>query len=49
MNTLFTPYDLAGLSLPNRFVMAPMTRSRSANGMPDVLTELYYKRARKTR
>lgn len=42
MNTLFTPYDLAGLPLPNRFVMAPMTRSRSANGVPDVLTELYY-------
>ncbi|CAM4395126.1 N-ethylmaleimide reductase [Comamonas aquatilis] len=42
MNPLFTPYDLAGLSLPNRFVMAPMTRSRSANGVPDVLTELYY-------
>ncbi|MEG1736440.1 MAG: alkene reductase, partial [Comamonas sp.] len=42
MNPLFTPYNLAGLSLPNRFVMAPMTRSRSANGVPDVLTELYY-------
>lgn len=42
MNQLFTPYGLAGLSLPNRFVMAPMTRSRSANGVPDVLTEVYY-------
>ena len=38
MNNLFTPYDLAGLTLPNRAVMAPMTRSRTANGVPDVLT-----------
>lgn len=42
MNPLFTPYDLAGLGLPNRLVMAPMTRSRTANGVPDVLTERYY-------
>lgn len=42
MNTLFTPYDLAGLRLPNRLVMAPMTRSRAANGVPDALTERYY-------
>ena len=42
MNQLFSPYDLAGLSLPNRFVMAPMTRSRAANGVPDILTERYY-------
>lgn len=42
MNKLFTPYDLAGLRLPNRAVMAPMTRSRAANGVPDVLTERYY-------
>ncbi len=42
MNQLFTSYDLAGLSLPNRVVMAPMTRSRAANGVPDVLTERYY-------
>lgn len=42
MNPLFTPYDLAGLCLSNRVVMAPMTRSRAANGVPDVLTERYY-------
>ena len=42
MNNLFTPYDLAGLTLPNRAVMAPITRSRTANGVPDVLTERYY-------
>jgi N-ethylmaleimide reductase len=42
MNKLFSQYDLAGLELPNRTVMAPMTRSRAANGVPDVLTERYY-------
>lgn len=29
--TLFDPYDLNGLQLQNRMVMAPMTRSRAAN------------------
>lgn len=42
MTTLFDRYDLAGLPLANRAVMAPMTRSRAANGVPDVLTERYY-------
>ena len=42
MKYLFKSYELEGLSLPNRFVMAPMTRSRSANGVPDILTERYY-------
>ena len=40
---LFTPFDLAGLTLPNRFVMSPMTRSRApASGVPDELTARYY-------
>ena len=39
---LFNSYDLAGLDMPNRIVMAPMTRSRAANGVADVLTERYY-------
>jgi len=42
--TIFDPFNLKGLSLNNRMVMAPMTRSRSAN--PDntatELTALYY-------
>jgi 2,4-dienoyl-CoA reductase-like NADH-dependent reductase (Old Yellow Enzyme family) len=42
MNHLFTPYNLAGLDLANRIVMAPMTRARAANGVADVLTERYY-------
>ena len=32
--SLFETFDLAGLQLPNRIVMAPMTRSRSPNGIP---------------
>jgi N-ethylmaleimide reductase len=42
MNPLFDSLDLNGLNLPNRVVMAPMTRSRAANGVPDILTERYY-------
>jgi hypothetical protein len=29
---LFTPFDLRGLKLSNRIVMAPMTRSRATHG-----------------
>ncbi len=32
MTTLFTSYRLGSLSLPNRMVMAPMTRVRAAAG-----------------
>lgn len=42
MSQLFTPYDLAGLPLPNRVVMAPMTRSRAVTGAPDAQTAIYY-------
>lgn len=42
MSPLFEPYDLAGLTLPNRMVMAPMTRSRAADGIPDGETTRYY-------
>lgn len=42
MSQLFTPYDLAGLTLPNRVVMAPMTRSRARSGVPDAHTARYY-------
>lgn len=42
MSKLFSSYDMAGLNLANRAVMAPMTRSRAANGVADVLTERYY-------
>lgn len=42
MNDLFKPFDLAGLRLRNRVVMAPMTRSRATNDVADELTALYY-------
>jgi len=39
----FSPFTLAGLQLPNRLVMAPMTRSRAyVDGIPSSLTALYY-------
>lgn len=42
---IFEPYSLNGLRLNNRIVMAPMTRSRSANpgNVATDLTALYYK------
>ncbi|HRO58675.1 MAG TPA: alkene reductase [Burkholderiaceae bacterium] len=43
MNKMFTEYDLAGLRLNNRVVMAPMTRSRAVDTIPDDDTALYYR------
>lgn len=42
MSNLFTPYDLAGTRLTNRVVMAPMTRARALDDIPDEHTVLYY-------
>ncbi|UAK24022.1 alkene reductase [Sphingomonas nostoxanthinifaciens] len=42
MTKLFEPFDLAGLTLGNRIVMAPMTRARAADTVPDDMTVLYY-------
>ncbi|RSZ60057.1 alkene reductase [Massilia atriviolacea] len=44
MNSLFTPLALGQLTLPNRIVMAPMTRSRAddASGVPSTATATYY-------
>jgi len=40
---LLTPYDLGGQTLPNRVVLAPMTRSRAGAGnVPTALTATYY-------
>jgi N-ethylmaleimide reductase len=41
--TLFTPTTLGPLSLGNRVVMAPMTRSRAVGGLPNSLMEEYYR------
>ncbi|MEO1075771.1 MAG: alkene reductase, partial [Bacteroidota bacterium] len=34
---LLTPYRLGPLTLPNRLVMAPLTRSRHPDHIPNVL------------
>ena len=43
-NTLFTPFKVRGLTLPNRIVMAPMTRGFSPDGVPGKNVADYYKR-----
>lgn len=43
MTSLFDTFDLSGLALPNRVVMAPMTRSRAdAQGLVSGLHATYY-------
>jgi N-ethylmaleimide reductase len=42
MTTLFTPARLGPLSLPNRIVMAPMTRNRALGNVPNDLMVKYY-------
>jgi len=39
---LFTPLTLGPLTLPNRIVMAPMTRSRAIGNVPNDLMAKYY-------
>ena len=46
MNILFDPISIKSLTLKNRIVMAPMTRSFSPNGVPgENVAEYYRKRA----
>jgi len=40
---LFTEYKLGNITLKNRMVMAPMTRSRAINNIPNDLMAEYYK------
>jgi N-ethylmaleimide reductase len=42
MEKLLTPYHKNGFSLKNRIVMAPMTRSRATNNIPNALMAEYY-------
>jgi N-ethylmaleimide reductase len=42
MSKLFTPFDLTGITLRNRIVMAPMTRARAPHDIADERTALYY-------
>jgi 2,4-dienoyl-CoA reductase-like NADH-dependent reductase (Old Yellow Enzyme family) len=44
LTPLFEPLAIRSLALPNRFVMAPMTRSFSPHGVPPVETAEYYRR-----
>lgn len=44
VNALFRPFTLNGLNLPNRIVMAPMTRWRSPQGVPGDDVAAYYRR-----
>jgi len=39
---LFEPFVLGGLSLPNRIVMAPMTRNRAAGTIPPEMAAVHY-------
>lgn len=41
---LFTPFTLNGLTLPDRIVMAPMTRNFSLGGVPGLDVAAYYRR-----
>ena len=43
MTSLFAPLQLGSLTLPNRLVMAPMTRSRNDDqGVPSDIMATYY-------
>lgn len=42
MTSLFTPYRLGRLELPNRIVMSPMTRSRALGNIPNAMMATYY-------
>ena len=43
-DVLFSPFTFKGLTLPNRVVMAPMTRSFSPNGVATEDVAAYYRR-----
>jgi 2,4-dienoyl-CoA reductase-like NADH-dependent reductase (Old Yellow Enzyme family) len=44
LDALLAPAKLAGLPVDSRFVMAPMTRSRSPHGVPTPEVAAYYRR-----
>lgn len=44
MSPLFTPFTCKSLTIPNRIVMAPMTRSQSPDGVPGNNVAEYYAR-----
>src|SRR5580692_4961756 len=44
VSALFQPFTVKNLTLPNRIVMAPMTRSKSPRGVPGENVAAYYRR-----
>jgi len=42
MSSLFSPFTLGRLQLPNRVVMSPMTRSRAPGNVPNAMMAKYY-------
>src|SRR5580658_8979515 len=44
IDALFQPFRLKSLALPNRIVMAPMTRSKSPEQIPGENVAAYYRR-----
>ena len=44
MTILFEPFTCRGLHLPNRIVMAPMSRNFATNGVPGKNVADYYSR-----
>ena len=44
VDALFQPYEFGGVTLPNRVVMAPMTRSKSPGNVPGEDVAAYYRR-----
>ena len=44
LDALFKPFEFKSLKLPNRVVMAPMTRSFSPGGVPTAEVAAYYRR-----
>lgn len=44
INSLFSPFSIGSLTVQNRIVMAPMTRSRSEQGIPNTAVAAYYEK-----
>ena len=44
VDALFRPFEFGGVTLPNRIVMAPMTRSKSPGNVPGEDVAAYYRR-----
>jgi len=42
MSLLFKPFTMGERQLANRIAMAPLTRSRNPDGVPNDLNALYY-------